>query len=52
MLFKNDKLGSLEIGKLADFVVLDQDYMTMPVDQISSIRPLMTFTNGKIVFER
>ena len=43
-------LGSLEVGKLADFVVLDKDYLTIPIDQIPEIRPLMTVVGGKPVF--
>ena len=42
-------LGSLEVGKLADFVVLDRDYFTIPEDDIRRIRPLMTVVGGKVV---
>ncbi|MEE8177372.1 MAG: amidohydrolase family protein [Acidobacteriota bacterium] len=45
---KEDDLGSLELGKLADFVVLDQDYLTIPIEQIPDIRPQMTVVGGKI----
>ena len=44
-------LGTLESGKLADLVVLDRDYMTIPVDDIRKIRPVMTMTGGRIVYE-
>ncbi|MBI2821852.1 MAG: amidohydrolase family protein, partial [Acidobacteria bacterium] len=46
---KADKLGSLEEGKLADMLVLDRDYFTVPVDDILKIRPLMTMVGGKMV---
>jgi len=49
-ILRGDKLGSLEAGKLADVVVLDQDYMTMPEDKISDMQPQMTMVDGKIVF--
>ena len=32
--------GSLEPGKLADFIVLDRDYMTCPVEEVSKIQVL------------
>ncbi len=45
-----DKLGSIEPGKLADLVVLDKDYMTIPAEDVSELRPRMTMLDGKIVF--
>lgn len=47
---KPDRLGSIEPGKLADLVVLDKDYMTIPAEDISELRPRMTMLDGKIVF--
>lgn len=47
---KPDKLGSLEPGKLADMVVLDKDYMTIPDDEVQNIRPQLTLLGGKIIF--
>ncbi len=47
-----DKLGSIEPGKLADLVVLERDYMTVPEDEISDIAIEMTIVGGKVVFER
>ena len=46
---KEDVLGSLEPGKLADLIVLDRDYLTIPVDDILNIRVLMTMLGGKVV---
>ena len=46
---KEDKLGSLESGKWADLVVLDREYLTIPVDDIKNTRALMTMVGGKIV---
>jgi len=47
---RGDKIGSLEKGKLADVVVLDRDFLTIPADDISELRPQMTVFDGKIVF--
>jgi hypothetical protein len=47
---KPDRLGSIETGKLADLVVLDKDYMTIPVEEVSEIQPQLTVVGGKIVF--
>ncbi|MBX9773518.1 MAG: amidohydrolase family protein [Xanthobacteraceae bacterium] len=49
LLFMEKDLGTLETGKLADLVVLDRDYLTVPVDQIREIQPVMTMVGGKIV---
>ncbi len=48
---EQDKLGTIEVGKLADLVVIDKDYMTVPEDQIREIHPTMTILGGKVVFE-
>ena len=45
---KENDLGSLEVGKLADFVVLDKDYLTIPISEIPDIRPEMTVVGGDI----
>ena len=49
---KGDMLGSIETGKLADLVVIDRDYMSMPAEDISGIRPLLTMMGGRVVFLR
>jgi cytosine/adenosine deaminase-related metal-dependent hydrolase len=50
LMHKEDLLGSLEIGKLADLVVLDQDYMTIPVQEIPKLRSVLTMVDGRIVY--
>jgi predicted amidohydrolase YtcJ len=51
LLFKENDLGSIEVGKWADLVVLDRDYMTVPVDEIREISPLQTIVRGEIVYD-
>lgn len=50
--FDENKLGSLEPEKLADFVVIDRDYLTCPEDEIKDIKPLRTVLGGKTVWKR
>ena len=51
-LLKEDELGTLEPGKLADFVVLNKDYFTVPEEDIPTVYPLMTVVGGKTVVLR
>ncbi|MBI3934643.1 MAG: amidohydrolase family protein, partial [Acidobacteria bacterium] len=46
-LLREDRLGSLQPGKLADYIVLNKDYFTVPEDEIRTILPLMTVLAGK-----
>jgi len=49
--FQENNLGSIQAGKLADLVVLDRDYLTVPADQIKEIRPALTMVGGRIVYD-
>jgi len=49
--FQENNLGSIQPGKLADLVVLDRDYLTIPADQIKDIKPVMTMVGGRIVYD-
>lgn len=48
--FEENEKGSLEIGKNADFVLLNLDLMKAPQDQILNTRVLLTFLAGEKVF--
>ena len=50
-LLREEDLGSLEVGKYADFIVLDRNLFEIPVDDIDSTVVLKTVFNGEIVFE-
>lgn len=49
--FEEQLKGSIEAGKLADFVVLSDDIMTCPEKQIEQMQVEMTVVGGKVVFE-
>ncbi|MBZ5675492.1 MAG: amidohydrolase [Acidobacteriia bacterium] len=49
--FQENNLGAIQAGKLADLVVLDRDYLTVPADQIKDIKPVMTVVGGRVVYE-
>lgn len=48
--FEDHEKGSIEVGKLADFVVLDKDIMTVDETEIPNIQVEATFLNGEMVF--
>jgi hypothetical protein len=48
--FEEQVKGSLEVGKLADFVVLDRDLFSIDPDDIRNTRPVMTFVGGERLF--
>ena len=49
---KEDVLGTLERGKFADVLVLNQDYFSISVEEFSNLHPLMTIVGGKITVLR
>ena len=50
--FEEDLKGSLEVGKLADLVVLSQDLLTVPEDEILDTRVDLTIVGGQIRYRR
>ncbi len=49
--FEEDLKGSIEIGKVADFVILSDDIMTISEDKILSTKVLYTIINGIILYD-
>ena len=50
--FQENELGSLEVGKSADFIILNQNLMTIPETEILNTKVLETYSNGKAVFRK
>lgn len=50
-LAEDKDLGSIEVDKQADLVIIDKDYLTVPEDDIQKIQVLLTMVSGNVVFE-
>lgn len=50
--FEENLKGSIEPGKLADLVVIEEDFLTVPEEKIKEIQPVATFLGGKVVYDR
>lgn len=52
MMFMENEIGSIEVGKAADLAVLDQDLLTINAIDIDKAKVVMTYFNGELVYER
>jgi len=48
---KEDETGTIEVGKSADFIVIDQNILEVPVEKIHKTKVLMTVLQGHTVYE-
>ncbi|MBO0869653.1 MAG: amidohydrolase family protein [Micromonosporaceae bacterium] len=46
-----DKLGTIEVGKLGDLVVLDRDYRTVSDEELKRTKPILTTVGGQVVHD-
>ena len=46
------KLGTIEVGKLADLVILTEDPLTISKDKLGTVRAALTVVDGRVVYER
>jgi len=49
--FEEDFKGSIETGKVADFVILDEDIMEISAEKIPSVHIMATYINGKLMYQ-
>jgi hypothetical protein len=50
--FEESKKGSLEVGKLADFIVVDRDVLAIPSAQLKEVQVLQTWVGGELIYQR
>ncbi|WP_327997007.1 amidohydrolase [Brevibacillus choshinensis] len=50
--FREQELGTLEVGKLADLVVLDRNLFDIPVEEIQNVQVVLTMADGEIVYQK
>ena len=50
--FEEKERGSLELGKMADFVVLAKDIMTIPANEVRETSVMQTYIGGEMVFDK
>ena len=51
IIMQENNLGSIAPGKMADLLVLDRDYLTIPADQIKDVKPVITMVGGRVVYD-
>ncbi len=49
--FEENEKGSIEVGKFADFTILDKDIMEVAEEELPTTKVIATFVNGELVYE-
>lgn len=48
---QDDKLGSIEVGKLADFTIVDKNILSLATNKIGNTKTLMTILDGEVIYK-
>jgi predicted amidohydrolase YtcJ len=46
-----DRIGSIEVGKLADIIVLERNIFEIPIDEVADTQIMQTYFEGRLVYE-
>jgi predicted amidohydrolase YtcJ len=50
--FEENKKGSIEAGRLADFIVIDRDVLSVASAELKDVKVLSTYVGGELVYEQ
>ena len=50
--FEEDTKGSIEVGKLADMIIVDKNPLAIPCEELETIQVLETIKEGKTIFKK
>jgi predicted amidohydrolase YtcJ len=50
-LHQDEQTGSIEVGKLADLIILDRNFFKIPAEDIANVQVLLTVVGGKVVYQ-
>ncbi len=50
--FEENSKGSIEVGKVADLVILDKNILSIPKHTIDTVQVLETIKNGNVIFKK
>jgi predicted amidohydrolase YtcJ len=52
VLDQENRLGSIEVGKVADFAIINQDLLTVNTNKIGNTKTLMTILDGEVIYKK
>jgi len=49
--FREKEKGTIEVGKLADFVILSDDIFSVPASELKDVKVIWTVVDGRLVYQ-